>query len=508
MYEELLRLFGAGLPAEEKRAANEAIAALQKNVADLIEESDPVGATEIVDGKERGTTPLPRPQTEDGGTHAVRVFKEGYLPYETQLMLPGTHRRVVRAQLRALAQSGRLQVQEAEGRALDVIVDGAVMGKSPWSGTLAVGHHTVALRGADDLGAPPTAANVEANRTATLTLRATKLDAEMRIEPTPANARIDIDGVQVGSGVWEGRLQSGTHQIEVTADAFLAYRREVAVRAGQREVLRVALERDLTNPRWREDVFRPHIFVEVVAAGAVAPSFGGAADAACGRGECSKRTRPAGVLVGARGGYQLTSGLGIELFLGYMWMHEKMTRSQTAQADFSLTSTDYRDETTLSGPLFAASASYQFFRKMPLLFRLSAGAMRGFTTFKNGGTFSGTASAHGQSAAYQADLSIPETKPGVWVPVVGPEVRFGYRISRRLAVDLGVTVLLMFPLDVTRTGATSLSLKGTRRESLPEIPNGYPDGSTIRPGVANLPTEKAFGMAVAILPGISGRWDF
>lgn len=197
------------------------------------------------------------------------------------------------------------------------------------------------------MGAPPSSAEIQPNQTTTLRLSATRLDATVRVDPTPTSARVDVDGVTVGNGVWEGKLRSGKHQVEVTAEGFLAWRREVSVRSGQREVLRVALERDLSNPMWRESFFEPHLYLEALGGPALARSFAGGADAACSDAGCSDRSRPFGFLVGARGGYQLTSGLGLELFLGYLSLSESVTRQKSASGDFPSTATAFEDTTKL-----------------------------------------------------------------------------------------------------------------------------------------------------------------
>jgi len=53
-----------------------------------------------------------------------------------------------------------------------------------------------------------------------------------------------------------------------------------------------------------------------------------------------------------------------------MQLGESMTRKKTASGDFDSVSSDVSDETKLSGPMAALSASYQFFEKTPLTFRV------------------------------------------------------------------------------------------------------------------------------------------
>src|SRR6185503_148431 len=91
--------------------------------------------------------------------------------------------------------------------------------------------------------------------------------------------------------------------------------------------------------------------------------------------------------------YQLTSGLGLELLIGYLSMKESMTRELAMQTELKdaidFRSTDYDDSTRIAGLAAALSASYQFFEKTPLVIRAWLGAARVKSTFSNGGSFSG-----------------------------------------------------------------------------------------------------------------------
>src|SRR6478609_6722026 len=393
MYNELVTTFGNSIPPEERKTIDDAIAQLKLAVGEVLIDSDQPGSTVVIDGQQQaGVTPMAAIGV-NAGTHSVRISKEGYESFEATVLVAGGQRETVHGKLKALSTIGRLVVRESAGKTLDVVVDGAVVGKTPrYEGVLSVGPHTVLLKGEGNLGTAPAQAMVKENQAATLTLSAVELDAEIRIEPVPANASVFVDGVQLGNGVWEGRLQSGPHQIELAGDGFVAYRKTTTLTKGKRELLKVALERDLSNPMWQAG-FVPHLFIEVVGGAVLAPfgGFGGDADKACGDGHCPSRAIPLGFLAGARGGYQFIKGFSAELGAGFFYLGGKMTRSGVAAvADHgTLTSDDYRDQTTLAGPFVEVSASYQMLEKTPLTFRLGGGVARAKATFKNGGNFSG-----------------------------------------------------------------------------------------------------------------------
>ncbi len=517
MYNELLQKFGSTLPPDKLKVAQEAVTQLQGNVGQLTVTADQPGSNVVVDGQERGKTPLAKPLTVNAGTHTVRVSKAGYETYEMQVLIAGRQTKAVVAQLTALRATGTLTITEADGKQLDVVVDGAVVGKTPWTGALAVGTHTVFLRGEADVGTPPSSAVVKQDASTALTLRATKLDAAIRIEPTPSNAQVNIDGVSVGNGVWEGRLTSGTHRVEIAAEGFVPYRHDVAVRAGQRELQRVSLDRDLSNPMWQAG-FVPHIYVEAVGGLAWAPSLGGGSDKGCDS-NCD-RSRPLGFLAGARGGYEISKGLGVELFLGALYLKEKMTRHMQITGEYGdhiWRSTDYQDSTQLFGPAAAMSASYRFFDKTPLTLRFWAGAARVNATFSNGGNFTGTAQKTVPDPADPTKkikvevpdtttyVTVPEKSARIWMPFVGPEVRIGYQLGKHFSVDIGAALLLFFPPDTPRTGNNSLSnATGERKTGFTFDQNG----ESVTTGLLRFPHENGFGTFFAIMPTIAGRFDF
>jgi len=289
----------------------------------------------------------------------------------------------------------------------------------------------------------------------------------------------------------------------------------------------VSLERDLSNPMWQAG-FAPHLYAEVFAGGALAPlGFGGGADKACNEGECS-RSLALGFIAGGRVGYQFLRGFSGELAGGFLYIGGKMKRTVSAvgERDVTYTSDDYEDETRMAGPMVELSAAYTMLDKTPLTFRLGGGVARMKATFKNGGTFSGDV-PHScdnepdtcdpdESVSVSQRISIGEEPHFMIVPFAAPEVRIGYRFSKKVAVDFGVSFFVMLPPEVIRTGKpkgdefSNLNrTEGQRRERLDDVPDAYETPSTTaRPGVISLDREEGFGIVMAIVPTIAGHFDF
>lgn len=274
MFEEVLKF--STLPDDERQIVEHTIKELQDRVGTLKVEGGDPGASIVIDGRYRGTLPLPGPVRVAVGSHEISAFKEGLDPFGATIEVGPKQAAVV--QLRSLATGGRLKVTEQKGRVLEVVVDGTVMGKTPWEGPLRVGEHLVtlrgsvnldsipdcapgeetsapgkksALRGNVELGTQPVSVPIRLRETTTLTLTAEALDTSLRVEPTPGGAKVSIDSVVVGQGAWEGRLRVGEHKVEVSADGFLTETRTVKLERQKRQVVTIALERNRDTAGFR-----------------------------------------------------------------------------------------------------------------------------------------------------------------------------------------------------------------------------------------------------------------
>ncbi|MFT3775441.1 MAG: tetratricopeptide repeat protein [Minicystis sp.] len=273
-YDEALEMFEEvrtfpNLSADDAKFADEGIAELKTRTGVLYVEGGEAGASIVVDGRYRGTLPLPGPIRVSAGTHDVGAFKQGLDPFGAAVEVKGGQQAV--AQLRSRSTGGRLKVSEQHGLALEVLVDDTPVGKTPWEGQVAAGDHLVRLEGSVDikvlaacapgaaagasgnveLGTQPVSVPIHKGELTKLTLTAEDLSAYLRVEPTPGGGSVVIDSVMVGHGTWEGRLRAGTHKVEVMADGFLTESRSTTLEARKRRVLAIALARDWSTPLWR-----------------------------------------------------------------------------------------------------------------------------------------------------------------------------------------------------------------------------------------------------------------
>ena len=383
MFETLLRDFNVK-PSDRDEAQRE-IAELRALVGTIDITGAEPGSSIVISSVDRGEYPPFKPIRVAAGNHVVRVFKEGFEPYETRIDVAGGAIASIEAKMPRLTDSGKLRVTERSGRLVQVLVDNVVVGKTPWEGTLAVGDHVVALRGSGKIGSQPAAASVKSGDTTSLALVAEELGSQLRVDPTPPGSTVSIDGVDVANGVWLGRLKTGGHKVEVRSDGFLTAEQTVSLKEGQRETLNIELERDEDAPRWR----KPSKWtVDVGASLLVMPSFGGDLSDTCTDG-CTAAPG-LGIMAVAHGSYELGNGVGFGIELGYLLASQDVTERQAelvpnglGEANVGATDESLR----LQGFMAGARLGYHIGEEYPFVIGTGAGVLIGELRNERSGTF-------------------------------------------------------------------------------------------------------------------------
>ena len=483
-YEKLLRDY-PNLPADDKATAQKAVAELRGRVGTVdVTDAEP-GASIVISGQSRGEFPPVAPLRVGAGSHVVRVFKEGFEPYETRVEVAGGQTARVVAKLKQLTDSGRLKVTERGGLTVDVLVDGVVMGQTPWEGSVGVGPHAVLLRGKGKLGTQPASAVVKSKQLTNLSLTAEDLEASLRVDPTPVSATVAIDAITVGNGVWLGRLKTGTHKVEITADGFLPLSKTVNLTKGAREIVKVELERDPNAAFWQKP---PKIAFDFSAGVAFVPTFGGPIADSCGTG-CSQSIG-IGAVGFAHGTYELGSGFGFGASLGYLFAVQSLN-DRTAQLS------PYANEDGLPGPqdgtatddirlsafLGGLHLSYRIGEQFPVLLRLGAGAMVGQIRDERKGQFidsTGGPVATAPASDLQQIVSV----------YIDPEVKVGVKLADNLTLSGGLQATMLITVQQPKWTQTI------------EVDAG-------NDGLGTFPNEPLVGQfIVGIAPTVGFRYDF
>lgn len=486
MYETLLRDF-PDLPNKEKEGAQREVLALRTRVGTIELSGAEPGAAITINGRARGEYPPLEPLRVTAGSHIVRVYKEGFEAFEARVDVAGAATVNVIARQVALARAGRLSVAESDGRATDVVIDGNVVGRTPWSGPVPAGQHTVLLRGDDDLGTQPASVRVELSQNVALKLTAERLAAEVRIEPQPAGGVIAIDGVTVGRGLWAGRLREGAHTIEIAAEGFVSQTRSVTLETGARQALRVTLVRDDSSPLWRKP---SRVVVDFAAAFALAPvGVAGDIGETCTAG-CSS-SLGLGVHGTLSGGYELGSGIGFGASLGYMMLQQSLEDRPTRLA--------IRDT---SGPASGVSGDVLFFQgfsaglwaglrrgdRLRIAARIGAGGVFGVWRDTRTGTFFTTSSQ-------QMTLREASTLANAADVYIAPDLRLGLALTDHLELTAGAGALIVLRTAPLRWVNPPAGV--------------YADVSDQAGYFGTFPEEKLVSdVVVAVTPSIGIRYDF
>jgi hypothetical protein len=431
MVEALEREF-PDLPPEDRQFVHDEMASLRASVGAIDVRDAPAGATLFIDGKERGALPRAQPLRISAGSHLVRVVRDGYLPFEGRVGVAGVETTVVHARLLQLTRAGRLRVAERTERSVDVVVDGTVVGRTPWEGALAPGEHVLLLRGEGSVGTQPMLVTITLDQVMALDLLAEDLGAMLAIEPQPAWAAVSLDGVALGRGAWQGRVRVGKHRIEATADAYLSARRELTLVPGPPRFLRLNLERDA---RAMPGAIGSVAAIEIDGGFALGFAFAGDVGSSC-TGACSS-SLPIGAHGLLRGEYRWPSGFSLGLDAGYLATFQNVRHRSTVVTPMNLSPNTGTadDRMRLGGLTIGASISYRFGGDWPVLFRLGAGAFVGDDDDRRTGTF-----MNSLGESYSVDM---EQSPSAIFVYAAPEVRIGRRLTRHLQIDIGAEVLLM-----------------------------------------------------------------
>ena len=479
MFEALVKEFPSLSPTD-RSAVDKEIGELQQLVGAIEIRTQENGAQITIDGRERGMTPAPALRVS-AGTHVLRVYKEGFAPVEKRVEVAGKQSLIVEAKLETLSQSGRLSVTEDGGKGAEVLVDGVVVGKTPWQGLVATGEHVVFLRGEGNLGTQPANATVRINQVTPIVLALETLDCSLRVEPTPNGATVAVDGVVVGNGLWDGRLRKGRHKIEVAQNGFVPQVRQLDLAPTTPERIAVQLERDPDSPLWQAQK-KSRIFIEVAPSFLLALLLGGDVS------DSGSASFPLGFAGRAHVGYELPSGLAFGIDAGYLYLARNVDGRDTVLRPVgkAVAPGTANDKLSLKGLLVGGSAMLHrntFGEKIPLTLRVGVGALLASETDRRSGDF---------TPAGGMPITVDTAKTAVDVPhlYIAPEVRVGYRLGDHFEVSAGVEVMVLVALKDARWDPTNGVVLGNQ-------------------GLAGYDNQTLFGTTLLLVnPGVGARFDF
>jgi hypothetical protein len=235
-------------PAAGQTIAVNAVLEPSSDRGTLIVISSPSGALVTVDGTMGQQAPWTYADIP-AGSHVVRAFLSGYVPYLTLVDVPAGDTITVNAPLAPLSRIGALQVKSSPGGA-DIYVDGFYSGSTATSiGNLAAGSHFVTLRLAgykDWLGTVEIPENSVAFIDAQLEVASAATTGDILISSNPPGASVFNDGVyqgntQPGDALDLTGLLPGSHTILLQLQNFQDYSTQVQVQAGRVSIVNAEL---------------------------------------------------------------------------------------------------------------------------------------------------------------------------------------------------------------------------------------------------------------------------
>jgi PEGA domain-containing protein len=143
LLERYLAEGAAMIGTDEREATRQLVETVREFVNELRLEVQPEGVDVWVDGSKLATTPLGRPLWLDMGKRQLRLEKQGYQAYATELDLAGGKSVDLKVTLTPELHEGTLRVVSDASAVISI--DGHVVGTASWSGPLASGVHRVSV---------------------------------------------------------------------------------------------------------------------------------------------------------------------------------------------------------------------------------------------------------------------------------------------------------------------------------------------------------------------------
>jgi PEGA domain-containing protein len=263
---------GAGkISPQEETDVKAAIQALDPFVSAIEVTTNETGATLLIDGEAAGQSPFDKPVPIDVGPHEVRLHKDGFVDAVQTMTIAGGTPAKATLNIDPAVKKATVSITVTGAAGANVVIDGIDMGQAPFKGEVVAGRHTFEARAPGFVAARQTTDVVyKQPLNLALDLAAERHQGHLRIEATPVEAAIEIDGKVVGSGTWDGSLPSGGHQVIVKKHGFQPYTSEITISDDQSRDVKATLLEEKGGSSWIAWTIGT---VLVVAGGSVAGYF-------------------------------------------------------------------------------------------------------------------------------------------------------------------------------------------------------------------------------------------
>jgi formylglycine-generating enzyme required for sulfatase activity len=205
--------------------------------AEVTVTSEPVGARLLVDGEERGVTPLTTQIL--AGNHPVELRLEGFKSWTTDVQVKANEPMNL-GPVRLGLPDGRLTLR-SEPSGASVSVGGVYRGQTPVSLELRpdLAHNVVLTLPGYEASTREVSLTAGENRTLSVPLAG--VFGEVTVQAQPADAQVFVNGKPAGAANQKLRLVATTHDIEIRKAGFVTYKTSITPRPGVSQKIETTL---------------------------------------------------------------------------------------------------------------------------------------------------------------------------------------------------------------------------------------------------------------------------
>ena len=209
--------------------------------------SNPTKSIAILDGGNQDLTPCTFYDLMPG-LHTIKVIKDGYQPFTSQIQVNAGSQSQIQAQLNQITQTGTLYVSSTPSGA-DIQLDGVYYGQTPYTLSASAGSHTVQLRlaGYNTWKSGVTISAGQQNQISASLERQGPQYGSIQVASMPGSSQVFLNDNYEGKTPDTGyldlpMLRPGTYAIRISHPQNQDYQGTVAVTAGQVSTVNVALQ--------------------------------------------------------------------------------------------------------------------------------------------------------------------------------------------------------------------------------------------------------------------------
>lgn len=191
--------------------------------------SSPSGATVMVDGAVKGTTPCSLEL--ESGEHFVQVMSEGYIAYGQSVTISDGATLPMQTTLRANFSQVTLRAPHAHS---EIWLGGEKIGSGSWSGRLNAGTYSVEVR---TEGYENSVQNIEVEAETPKSYTLTgghAIYGVLKVTSQPMEATVKLDGKVLGTTPFmSNEVLTGSHTLEVEMKGYNPYKKELSIVKGK-----------------------------------------------------------------------------------------------------------------------------------------------------------------------------------------------------------------------------------------------------------------------------------